>query len=67
MIKIFVNEGTLTDDSKVYDLVIRDFNQEEREDCLRINCPDQKSALKLGAKLELVIQQLAYLQVNFSG
>lgn len=67
MIEIYTNEGTLSDGSKVYDIFVRDLNQNEGEDMIRFNCTDKKSAMKLGAGFELLLKINDFSEVNYRG
>ena len=67
MTEIYINECTLSDESKVYDVVVRDLNQADGEDRIRFNCTDRKSAMKFGAGLELLLWQNDFSEVQYLG
>ena len=57
--KIMINESTLSDRSKVYDLILFSFCQDEGEDRLRIPCESLSHAECVAVRL-----QNTFLQSN---
>lgn len=57
MLLTHIREGILTDDSKVYDCVVYDFDQPEGEDRIVICCKDEESAINLSLAIEEAIER----------
>jgi hypothetical protein len=62
MKELSIRECTLTDDSKVYDVILRDLDQSEGEDCMCFNCDDKRHAEILESSLRLVLTNLGFIE-----
>ena len=61
MIQTYIQTGTLTDKSKVYDLNVFDFEQESGMGHLRINCSSKEHAQDLEQALKLIFKNFEVL------
>jgi len=61
MTELYIREGVLTDKSKVYDLIIRDLDQADGEDCVCFNCADKLTAEILESNIRLILTNLGLM------